>query len=478
MNDPTDEWHHLTIMELATRIRRRAMSPVALTHAQLERIAALDRDLSSYARVMADSAIAQASTAEAELAAGRYRGPLHGIPIAVKDLFWTAGVPTSAGMAVHRDFVPAEDATVVRRLREAGAVLLGKLQLTEGAYSEHHASVIAPKNPWDAAYWPGISSSGAGVATAAGLCYGAIASDTGGSIRWPSAANGVTGLKPTWGRVSRHGMFALAPTLDHVGTMARSAADAGALLWAIAGADTADPSAAQCRVPDTPTSATQDLRGLRLGIDPAWNGDDVDPGVLRVVAEAIAALCELGARIVPVRMPAMDQAVADWAPLCAVEAAVAHEATYPAQAHAYGPVLASVVARGRTLTAVDHHKLLMRRLALRGRVDALWAHIDVLLTPVHPLPPPTLAGMQTLGERPELVAKLQRYTCPFNLTGHPALTLPGGVGDGGMPIAFQLVGRHMGEPTLLRAGTAYQGITPWHRRHPEAWIDGLQARSR
>ena len=216
---------------------------MAVTRAQLDRIAALDGALGSYAQVMTEVAMAQAEAAEAEVAAGRYRGPLHGVPIAVKDLCWTKGFPTAAGMAIHKDYRPADDATVVRRLTEAGAVLLGKLQLTEGAYSDHHPSVTPPKNPWNAEYWPGISSSGSGSATAAGLCYGSLGSDTGGSIRWPCAANGLTGLKPSWGRVSRYGVFALAPTLDHVGSMARSAADAGAILGAIAGSDPSDPTA-------------------------------------------------------------------------------------------------------------------------------------------------------------------------------------------------------------------------------------------
>ena len=210
--------------------------------------------------------MAQAEVAQSEITAGRYRGPLHGVPIGLKDLFWTKGVPTAGGTAVHRNYRPDADASVVHRLNEAGAVVLGKLQLTEGAYSDHHPSMMPPKNPWNADYWPGISSSGAAVATAAGLCYGALASDTGGSIRWPCAANGLTGLKPSWGRVSRYGMFELAATLDHVGTIARSAADAGAMLGVIAGADPSDPTAALDPVPDYLAAAEQDARGLRIGL--------------------------------------------------------------------------------------------------------------------------------------------------------------------------------------------------------------------
>ena len=355
---------------------------------------------------------------------------------------------------------------MVHRLNEAGAVVLGKLQLTEGAYSDHHPSVMPPKNPWNADYWPGISSSGAAVATAAGLCYGALASDTGGSIRWPCAANGLTGLKPSWGRVSRYGMFELAATLDHVGTIARSAADAGAMLGVIAGADPSDPTAALDPVPDYLAAAEQDARGLRIGLDAAWNSEGVDLATQRVLGEAMEVLRALGASIVDVRFPDVAQTVADWVPNCAVEAAVAHEATYPARKDEYGPVLASVIEAGRALSGLDYQKILLRRLELRGRVASLFEAIDLLLTPVHPFPPLTLAMIRTLGEQPDVIAGLQRYTCPFDMTGHPTITLPGGFSAAGLPIAFQLVAANLSEAMLVRAGAAFQRVTSWHRRHP------------
>ena len=466
MDTAADDLHYLEITELAACIKARKVSPVEVTRAQLDRIAALDGELGSYVQVMADAAMAQAETAHAEIAAGRYRGPLHGIPIALKDLFWTKDFPTAAGTAVHRDFRPDQDATVVRRLSEAGAVLLGKLQLTEGAYSDHHPSVIAPKNPWNADYWPGISSSGAAVATAAGLCYGALASDTGGSIRWPCAANGLTGLKPSWGRVSRHGVFELAATLDHVGTIARSAADAGAMLGIIAGRDRADPTAVLDAVPDYLAAAEQDIRGLRIGVDATWNSDGVDVATQRMLGEAIEALRELGAVIADVQFPDVEQTIADWVPNCAVEAAVAHEATYPARKDEYGPVLASVIETGRALSGPDYQKIILRRLELRGRIASLFETIDLLLIPVHPFPPLTLAMIRTLGDQPALIARLQKYTCPFNMTGHPTITLPGGFSATGLPIAFQLVAAGMDEATLVRAGAAFQRVTSWHRRHP------------
>ena len=458
--------HYLEITELATRIREREISPLTAARAQLDRVASLDGRLGSYAFVMEHTALAQATEAEAEINAGRYRGALHGVPVAVKDLCWTEGVPTAAGMAIHKDYRPARDATVVRRLKDAGAVLLGKLQLTEGAYSDHHSSIAPPKNPWDPAYWSGISSSGPGVATAAGLCYGSIASDTGGSIRWPAAANGVTGLKPTWGRVSRYGVFELAPTMDHVGPIARSAADCGVILQAIAGRDADDPTALQDAVPDYSARALAGVRGLRVGIDAAWNGEDVDATTQAIVSEAAAALRELGATLVDVRFPELASISADWFWNCAVEAALAHAATYPARRQEYGSVLSAVIEAGRSMPAIEYQKVLLRRLDLRGRVAAVFRTIDVLLIPVHPFAPLTLDVVRTLGEQPKLIAKLQRYTCPFDMTGNPTITLPGGFTPAGLPIGFQLVAGHLDEATLIRAGAAFQGITSWHRRHP------------
>lgn len=464
----SSDLHYLELMELAALIRTGELSPLAVTRAQLDRIDAIDGALSSFALVTADAAMAQAEAAAAEIASGLYRGPLHGVPIAVKDLFWTKGVPTAAGMAIHKDFRPDRDATVVSRLNAAGAVLLGKLQMTEGAYSDHHPSVTPPKNPWNADYWAGISSSGPGVATAAGLCFAALGSDTGGSIRWPAAANGLTGLKPSWGRVSRYGVFELAATLDHVGPMTRSAADAAAMLSAIAGSDPGDPTALLDPVPDYLAAAEQGVCDLHIGVDAAWNGDGVDQATQAVLSEAIEAFRSLGAKVVEVRFPDVAQAVADWSPNCAVEAAVAHAATYPARQRDYGPVLSSVLDAGRVLSGVDYQRILLRRLDFRGRVSAMFQAIDLLLTPVHPFAPLGLATIRTLGEQPELIAKLQRYTCPFDMSGHPTITLPGGVSEAGMPIAFQLVGAHLGEATLIRAGAAFQSVTPWHRRHPIA----------
>lgn len=454
------------LIEIGASIATRRVSSREVTQAQLARIATWDEQLHAFARVREAAALAQAQAADDEIALGRCRGPLHGVPIVIKDLCWIEGEPAAAGTTVYRDFVAAEDSTVVRRLKQAGAVLIGKTQLTEGAYSDYHPSVTPVVNPWNQAYWTGISSSGSAVATAAGLCYGAIGSDTGGSIRWPSAANGVTGLKPTWGRVSRHGVFELAASLDHVGPMARCAADAGAMLAAIAGGDMKDPTAAVLPFPPYADVAEAGAAGLRIGLDSRWSSEGVDNQVQAALAEAVDVWRNLGATIVEIEFPDVTEIVSDWVLNCAVEAAVAHEAAYRAHKDMYGPILSQVIESGGALSGMDYQRLLLRRAAFRGRVEALFASVDAVLTPVHPFSPLSLAVVETLGEQPELIAKLQRYTCPFNMSGHPTLTFPAGLAREGLPIGLQLVAAHFDESTLLRAGVAFQHATAWHRRHP------------
>ena len=462
----TTDLHFISITELSEHLRSRKVSSREVTQAQLDRIAALDEALGSYALVTAEEAMSAACVADSEIAAGHYRGPLHGVPIGIKDLFHTKGIATASGMAIHKDFRPREDATAVARLKRAGAVLLGKLQMTEGAYSDHHPSIAPPRNPWNSAYWPGISSSGPAVATAAGLCYGVVASDTGGSIRWPCGANGLTGLKPTWGRVSRYGVFELAASLDHVGPIARSTADAAVLLSVLAGHDANDPTSVAAPVPDYAAATLEGVRGLRIGVDWHWIGRGVDASVQAVLANAVELFARLGAEMVDVRVPDAAQTVVDWRSACAVEAAVAHEGTYPVRQSEYGPVLASVLETGRAVSGIDYQKILLRRMAFRGRLEWVFKSIDLLLTPVHPFAPLTLSDIRTLGNQPELILKLQRYTAPFNMTGSPTLTLPGGFSDTGLPIGFQLVAGHLSETTLIRSGAAFQSVTDFHTRHP------------
>ncbi|WP_288049340.1 amidase [Acidiphilium sp.] len=462
-----DELHYLELLELTRRIHAKQISPLEATKAELDRIDVLDKTLRSYALVTADSALEQAREAEAEISRGMIRGPLHGAPIAVKDLCWTKGVPTAAGMPIHRDFRPDQDATVVKKLRDAGAIILGKLQLTEGAYADHHPDIEPPVNPWNAAHWSGASSSGSGVATAAGLCYGSLGSDTGGSIRFPSAANGVTGLKPTWGRVSRYGVFELAASLDHIGPIARSAADAAALLGAIAGRDDNDPTASLAPVPDYLSGIEAGIRGLRVGVDPNWNRTGTDARMIQAVDEAIAIIRTLGGNIREVNFPDPTHVIAEWPVHCGIETAVAHESTYPARKAEYGPALSGLIELGRDASAMQYQKILLHRHDFSGRLRALFETIDLLLIPAQPFASPTTAGMATLGEDPEKLLALLRYTCPFDVSGSPTITLPCGFTEAGTPIAFQFVASHFREEVLCRAGYAYQTATDWHHRHPK-----------
>lgn len=462
----SNELHYLELVDIGQRIQRKELSPVEVTQAQLDRIEKVDGALQSYVIVMAEQALADARQAEAEIAKGEIRGPLHGVPVAVKDLCWTKGVATAAGMTIYQDFVPTEDSTAVRKLREAGAVILGKLQLTESAYADHHPTVTPPVNPWNAAHWSGASSSGSGVATAAGLCYGSLGTDTGGSIRFPSSANGLTGLKPTWGRVSRYGAFELAATLDHIGPMTRSAADAGAMLGAIAGADPKDPTASLAAVPNYLAGMQRGLRGLRVGIDARWNGEGVDAATLKVMEGALAAVRELGAEVRDVSFPDPSQVIADWFPLCGVEAAVVHESTYPARKAMYGPALAGLLDLGHAQSGTDYQKIVLNRHAFSGRVRAMFEGVDLLLMPSQGVASPTLERMLTFGQDADLMSAMLRYTCPMDMSGSPTITLPGGFTDAGTPVAFQFVSRHFEETLLVRAGWAFQQATDWHQRHP------------
>ncbi|MGZ5132339.1 MAG: amidase [Caldimonas sp.] len=461
-----DELHYLEISELARLLASRKVSPVGLTENMLRRIETLDPELKSYARVTPELALEQARAAERMIGQRRILSQLHGVPIAVKDLCFTKGVVTASGMPLHRDFVPTLDATVVRKLREAGAVLLGKLQMTEGAFADHHPDIAAPVNPWHRDHWSGASSSGSGVATAAGLCFGSLGSDTGGSIRFPSAANGTTGLKPTWGRVSRHGCFELAASLDHIGPMCRSAGDAAIMLGAIAGVDPLDPTTLRQPVPDYLAADDTSLRGVRVGFDERYALDGVDADTHRAIDATLATLRSLGAEIVALRFPEVDAMAADWGPNCAVETAVAHEATFPARRAEYGPGLAGLLDAGRGLSGLDYQRILLRRKAFSGRAIEALDGVDAMLVPAQPFAAPTVARMATLGQVPAELAALIRYTVPFAMSGLPTLTVPAAFTAKGLPVAAQFAGKQLGEAAIVRIGRAFQRVTDWHRRHP------------
>ena len=337
--------HYQSLTTVSNLVRRRKLSPVEATRAILERIARLDGQYRSYVTVLADRALERAKAAEAEIARGLWRGPLHGVPIAVKDLWNTTFAPTAAGTAIFKNFIPSFNATVVDRLEQGGAVILGKLRMTEGAYTSHHPEAPGPLNPWNTGYWVGSSSTGSGVATSLGLCYGSLGTDTGGSIRFPSATCGLTGIKPTWGRVSRHGVFPLAESLDHVGPITRSAADSAAILGAIAGYDVDDATTYSATPPDYLETIGDGVRGLRIGIDRGYATDGVDPQVVAAFNEAERVFADLKAKVCAVQFPPYQRLVSLWIAMCSVETAAAHKETYPARKPEYGPDLAALIDR-------------------------------------------------------------------------------------------------------------------------------------
>lgn len=461
-----DDIHFLEATELARLIKAGRLSSVEATTIMLDRIKTVDPALHSYARLTEELALEQARKADGELAAGRIRGPLHGVPIAVKDNCYTKDIVSANGMAIRADFRPPHDATVVSRLREAGAVLLGKLQHTEGAFAEHHPTVTVPVNPWGADRWSGASSSGSGVGTAAGLCFASLGTDTGGSVRLPCDVNGLTGMKPTYGRVSRYGVFDNSPTMDHVGPMTRSVADTAAVMGAIAGRDENDPTTGFEPVPDYMASLGQGVAGIRIGYDEAYVRTGTDPAVAAAVEAALQVMQKLGARIVPVTVPDTSAVLADWMPHSGIEMAVAHEATYPARKAEYGPVLSGLIELGLSQSGIQYQKYILRRNDFRGRLAALFQTIDLLAIPTLALPAPTIREWEALGEDQDSIQRVTRFTAPYDMAGNPTVILPSGFTADGFPMTFQFVGRHYEEELLLRAGHAFQASTAWHTKHP------------
>ena len=464
----TDDLHYKTISELAPLIRDGKLSSVELTESQLDRIGRLNDRLKAYATVMADSARVQARAADAEIAAGNYRGPLHGIPVAVKDLCFTEGVRTMGGSAVFADNVPDFDATVVTRFNNAGAVLLGKLNLTEGAMGGYNPKLDIPENPWKDGHWAGQSSSGSGCATAAGLAYGTLGSDTGGSIRYPAAACGTVGLKPTWGRVSRYGVMNLAQSLDHVGPLTRSSADAGIVLQAISGLDTNDPTTLRDPVPDMTSTLDAGVRELKIGFDEEYASEDLEPEIAGAIAEGVRVMERLGAEIVPVKMPArLREYMAAWPVICSSEAAAAHAETFPSRSDEYGPWFRQWLANGASHTAVDYARANVLRAACVGDLRLTMRGIDLLACPsshrsAYPVTPKELYG--PIPADRDLWHS--RFTVPADYAGLPTISLPCGLNGNGLPLSLQFVGHHLSEQLLVQAGHAFEQATDFHNLHP------------
>ena len=446
--------HWLTLSEVCRRIKSGELTSKVVTEHALNRIRATDERYRAFVTVTADTALASAERLDTARANGQPLGPLHGVPIALKDLLWTRGVKTTCGTRVLKDWVPDEDATVVTRLKEAGAVVLGKVKLTEGAFSDHHPDVDPPRNVWDPAVWPGVSSSGSGVAVAAGLAYGAIGTDTGGSIRFPSAANGIVGIKPTYGRVSRHGAFPLADSLDHIGPMARSVEDAARMLGVLAGQDAKDPTSLASAVPNYGAAVGESVRGMRIGIDRAYAENGVAADVVAAVNDALRTLTELGAEVVEVELPTHAALVQGWGITCGVECALAHAPYFPARRADYGPALARLLDVGLSASGAAYATLERQRERFRTDLEALLHRVDVIIAPAMVFAPPRLNEMGALLAAG--VADFITFTAPFNYSGHPTITLPAGFNRAGLPMAIQLIGRLLGEPTLIRAGHAFE----------------------
>lgn len=465
----TNDLCFLSIAQLAEQIQNKSVSPVEVTQAYLDRIAAIDSKLNSYLTITAERALQEARTAEAEIRANAYRGPLHGIPLAHKDIVATKGIKTTCASKVLKDNVPDYDATVIEGLQAAGSVLLGKLNMNEFATmlpSQHFGRV---NNPWNLVHNPGGSSSGSGVAVTAGLCAGSLGTDTGGSIRIPAAFCGIVGLKATHGRVSLFGVTPLAWSLDHIGPMTRTVKDAALMLQVVAGYDARDLVSSETPVSDYTCRLTGDIKGLRLGVPKQFFPEYTDPEVKAAFDVAVKVLQGLGAHIEEVELPALDNV---WATVAQVilngEANAWHEPYLKTQAEDYGPGVRKFLERGKPTLATDYVRAQRTKTQLCRDMNAAFAHIDALLTPGELVPPPsheartaTIAGREV-----SLMAALISATCPFNITGQPALTIPCGFTRKGLPIALQIVGKAFDEATVLQIGHAYEVQTPWHTRRP------------
>jgi aspartyl-tRNA(Asn)/glutamyl-tRNA(Gln) amidotransferase subunit A len=460
----------LTIAEASRLMMDKEVSPVELTQAALERISALNPQLNAFITVLEDRASAAAKAAEQEMMSGQRRGPLHGIPIALKDLCATKGVRTTAGSKILRDHIPTDDATVALRLAEAGTILLGKTHMNEFAYGPdgdngHYGRV---RNPWNLERITGGSSSGSGAALAASLCLGALGSDTGGSIRIPAALCGIAGLKPTYGRISRYGLTPLSWSLDHAGPMAKTVEDVALLLQAMAGYDAKDSGSAQLPVPNYGAALSGEVRGLRIGIPREYFFDMLDPEVEGAVRQAIEVLRSLGASLHDVSWPALRYVTLAALIIVLVEASVFHDAWIRTRPKDYSPDIALRLKWGLLLPASAYLKAQRLRTLLCREAAQLWRQVDVLLTPATILAAPHLRDTHVqIGDRQLSTREaMLRAMRPYNLTGLPAMSIPCGFTSTGLPIGLQIAGKPFDEATVLRVAHAYEQQTDWHRRQP------------
>jgi aspartyl-tRNA(Asn)/glutamyl-tRNA(Gln) amidotransferase subunit A len=460
-----DQLVQLTIAEAARSFEAGELSPVDLTRACLERIEALEPKLNAFVTLLPELAVTEARAAEQRLGGDKRLGPLDGIPFAIKDLYETRGIRTTAGSKILADYVPAGDATCIRCLREQGVVLLGKLNMHEWAFGGTTVvSHFGPAhNPWALDRITGGSSGGSGAALAASVCLGSLGSDTGGSIRMPASMCGVVGLKPTFGRVSKHGVVPLSGSLDHAGPMTRTVEDAALVLQAIAGPDPDDPTSEDVPVPDYLAALSGEVRGLRVGVPDKDVLSGLDKDVEVSFWAALKTLEGLGASLIDVHIPTLQRADAIWLAIVGPEAAAFHRRNLEERPQDFSEQVRLRLQLGLQMRAVDYLRGLESQRQLRAEVEEQYAKIDVLVTPT------TSSTASRIED--ELAASgrevhLHRFTCPFNLTGQPAISLPCGFDSQGLPVGLQIVGRRFDEETVLRVAHAYEQVSDWHLRRP------------
>ncbi len=465
----SDHLCSLSVAKIARMLRAREVSPLELTDAYLSRIETLDARVHAYITVTADRARADARRATDELAAGKSRGPLHGVPMGLKDLYETAGIRTTGGSKIHGDYVPVKDCTVARRLREAGTILLGKLNTHEYAYgvTTNNPHYGPTRNPWNLEHIPAGSSGGSGAAIAAGLAAATMGTDTGGSIRMPASVCGVVGLKPTYGRVSKAGVLPLSYLFDHTGPITRTVEDAAIVLNTVAGYDPADATTVRARVPDFTAELDAGVRGLRIGVPRGFFFDHLDDEVAAAVERAIAELRALGADVRDVALSGVEEGVASTFGLVLAEAQEIHAESLRTRPQDFGADVRDLLANQAPDTTLLMAALRARdalTVAMRSALET----VDVFVTPATPIVAARI-GEEVVrygGMEEPIIFAMIRCTAPFNATGLPALALPCGFTRAGLPIGLQIAGRPFDEATVLRVGHAYERATEWHERVP------------
>ncbi len=465
-----NELHYLTISEAASLIESKQLSPVELVAAHLERIEQTDTRLNSFVTLLAEEATAAAAQAESEMQNGDYRGPLHGIPVGLKDLYYTKGVRTTVGSKIMSDFMPDYDAAVTERFRDAGAILLGKLQMHEfalGATSEnpHHDPA---RNPWDTTRITGGSSGGSGSSVAAGQCMAALGSDTGGSVRIPASACGIVGHKPTFGRISRVGVFPLANSLDTVGPMTRSVMDAAIVMNAIAGYDERDQSCANRPDEDFTRLLGKEISGLRIGVPQDYFYDMIDEEVTAAVRQAAEVLENLGAYVEECSIPALNDSISISGTILLTEAAEIHLDNLRQRADDFGPDVRGRLEEGAMIPAVSYIAAQRARTEFNRAIAEAMNTYDILLAPTTALGAPRL-GDRTVdvgGVQEAKLAIMPRLTRPHNICGIPTVSVPCGFTSEGLPIGMQLAARPFEDALALQVAHAYEQATDWHTSRP------------